>query len=206
MIKRNFLILSLSIVALVAAASTSSRMLMILPHAQAAYASEIGSTIKDFTLKDADGKAHNLSGLKGAKGTALIFISTQCPVSNAYNERMEKLATEYKAKGINVIGINSNVAENAQAIKAHAQEKGLTFVILKDEGNKIADALNAQVTPEVFLLDANNKLVYHGRIDDARNEAAIKANDFRDAMDAIIGGTAIKTTQGKAFGCSIKRA
>src|SRR6185295_5553507 len=66
----------------------------------------IGATVEDFTLPDANGKEQSLSALKGKKGTVLIFVAVQCPVSNAYNERMEKLAQDYKARGINVIGIN----------------------------------------------------------------------------------------------------
>ena len=73
----------------------------------------IGATIVDFTLPDVDGKDHPLSSLKGKNGTVLIFIAVQCPVSNAYNERMEKLAQDYKARGVNVIGINANSTESA---------------------------------------------------------------------------------------------
>ena len=76
----------------------------------------IGSTIGDFTLPDSDNKERSLKSLAGKNGTVLLFVSVQCPVSNAYNERMEKLAQDYKAKGINVIGINSNVAEDAAAV------------------------------------------------------------------------------------------
>lgn len=169
-------------------------------------AARVGDAVADFSLPDADGKEHKLSALRGAKGTALIFISVQCPVSNAYNERMAQLAADYKAKGINVVGINSNVAEMPDAIKTHAKEKNLSFPILKDKGNKIADLMKAQFTPEVFLLDANNKLVYHGRIDNARNGGEITAPDLRNAMDAVIAGKAVTTPETKAFGCSIKRA
>jgi len=110
----------------------------------------IGSTIEDFKLPDADGKEHSLNSLKGTKGTVMIFIATKCPVSNAYNDRMEKLAQDYKAKGINVIGINSNVTEPASEVKSHATDKHLTFAILKDDGNKIADRFGATKTPEVW--------------------------------------------------------
>src|SRR5215813_14787139 len=119
----------------------------------------IGTTLEDFTLPDTDSKDHSLNSIKGSKGTVLIFISVQCPVSNAYNERMEKLAEDYKAKGINVIGVNANNTEPVEAAKAHASEKHLTFPILKDPGNKLADRLGAQFTPESYVLDANNKLV-----------------------------------------------
>lgn len=166
----------------------------------------VGDAVADFSLPDVDGKEHKLSALRGTKGTALIFISVQCPVSNDYNERMAQLAADYKAKGINVVGINSNKAEMPDAIKTHAKEKNLSFTILKDSGNKIADRMNAQFTPEVFLLDANNKLVYHGRIDNSRKGDAITATELRDAMNAVIAGQAVATPETKAFGCSIKRA
>lgn len=166
----------------------------------------IGSTIEDFTLPDVDNKDHSLKSLAGKNGTVLLFIAVQCPVSNAYNERMEKLAADYKAKGIAVIGINSNVAEDAASIKAHAAEHKLSFPILKDPGNKIADRLGATVTPEAYFVDANNKLLYHGRIDNARNAAQLETSDLRNALDAALGGKPIEKSEAKAFGCSIKRA
>ena len=166
----------------------------------------IGSTIADFTLPDASGKEHSLTSLAGKNGSVLIFIAVQCPVSNAYNERMEKLAQDYKAKGINVIGINSNVAESPDAVKAHAAEKKLTFPILKDAGNKVADRLGASVTPEAYFLDGANKLVYRGRIDNSRNDAQITSSELRDALDATLGGKPVAKPTANAFGCSIKRA
>lgn len=165
----------------------------------------IGSTIEDFTLPDVDGTQRSLKSLAGNKGTVLLFIAVQCPVSNAYNERMEKMAQDYKAKGIAVIGINSNVAEDAAAVKAHASENKLTFPILKDSGNKIADKLGAAVTPEAYFLDGNNKLLYHGRIDNSRNAAQVETSDLRNALDAALSGKPIEKAEARAFGCSIKR-
>ena len=166
----------------------------------------IGTTIDDFKLPDTDGKEHSLNSLKGKNGTVLIFIATKCPVSNAYNERMEKLAQDYNAKGVNIIGINSNVTEPAAEVKSHAAAKHLTFTILKDEGNKIADRLGANHTPETYVIDASGKLVYHGRIDNSQNPANITSNDLRDALNAILAGNPIKKPTSLAFGCSIKRA
>ena len=166
----------------------------------------LGSVVGDFTLPDTEGKEHTLASLKGTKGTALIFIATKCPVSNAYNERMRKLADDYRARGINVVGINSNVAELAAEVRWHAAEKGLTFTILKDTGNQIADRFDAQYTPEAYLLDASGKLVYHGRIDNSRNGDAITASDLRDAIDAVLAGKPVEKPEVKGFGCSIKRA
>ena len=165
----------------------------------------IGATIEDFTLPDVDNKEHSLKSLAGKNGTVLLFIAVQCPVSNAYNERMEKLAQDYKAKGINVIGINSNVAEDAAAVKQHAAAHNLTFTILKDAGNKVADRFGASVTPEAYFIDMNNKLLYHGRIDNSRNPAQIETSDLRNALDSALADKAIEKTEAKAFGCTIKR-
>jgi peroxiredoxin len=165
----------------------------------------IGSTIEEFSLPDVNGTERSLKSLAGKNGTVLLFVAVQCPVSNAYNERMEKLAADYKAKGIAVVGINSNVAEDAGAVKAHAAEHKLSFPILKDPGNKIADKLGASVTPEAYFLDASNKLVYHGRIDNSRNAAQVETSDLRNALDEAISGKPVEKTEAKAFGCSIKR-
>jgi peroxiredoxin len=165
----------------------------------------IGTVIDDFKLPDTDGAEHSLKALTAKNGAVLIFISVQCPVSNGYNERMEKLAQDYKAKGINVIGINSNVTESIAAVKAHAADKHLTFTVLKDDGNKIADRLGATRTPEAYVIDAGGKLVYHGRIDNSQNTANITSNDLREALNEMLGGRAITKTGGAAFGCSIKR-
>ena len=115
----------------------------------------IGTTVEDFKLADAEGREHALSSLKGKNGTVLIFIATRCPVSNAYNERMQKLSEDYRARGVSVVGINANATESADDIRAHAKEKGLGFVILKDKDNRIADRLGAGHTHEVFFIDAS---------------------------------------------------
>jgi peroxiredoxin len=165
----------------------------------------IGTTVEEFKLPDADGRERPLSSLKGKNGTVLIFVSTRCPVSNAYNERMQKLFEDYRARGVAVVGINANSTETAGDIKAHAKEKGLAFVILKDRDNKIADRLGAGHTPEVFFLDASGKLVYHGAIDNAQNPVMVNANHLRNAIDATLDGKQIERADVKAFGCSIKR-
>jgi len=201
--KRYFgisLLLAAFLVIALAAVAGSGRNPSDLPAPPA-----IGTMIDDFKLPDADGAEHSLKALTGKNGAVIIFIATRCPVSNGYNERMEKLAQDYKAKGITVIGINSNVTEPASEVKSHAAEKHLSFTILKDDGNKIADRLGANHTPEAYVIDAGGKLVYHGRIDNSQNTANITSNDLRDALDAILAGKPIQKTTSLAFGCSIKR-
>ncbi|HYG10405.1 MAG TPA: thioredoxin family protein [Pyrinomonadaceae bacterium] len=173
------------------------------PDAKAALA--IGAAAPDFTLPDADGRAHSLASLKGKSGTVIIFIATECPYSNAYNARMQKLADDYRARGINVVGINSNSTELATEVKQHAAANGLNFTILKDTGNQIADRYDAQVTPEAYLLDASGKLVYYGRIDNSRYGVMVTSTELRDAIEATLAGKPVEKAGAKAFGCSIKR-
>ena len=165
----------------------------------------IGATVEDFRLPDAAGREHALSSLRGKAGTVLIFVSTRCPVSNMYNERMQKIAEDFKAKGVSVVGINSNVAEAPAEIKSHAAEKNLTFPILKDAGAKIADRLGAARTPEAFFLDAQNRLVYHGALDNAQNPVMVNTHHLRNALDAVLSGKTVERPEVKAFGCTIKR-
>ncbi|MFQ5817771.1 MAG: redoxin domain-containing protein [Terriglobia bacterium] len=165
----------------------------------------VGGAVADFTLADTNGQAHSLASLRGSQGTLLLFISTRCPVSNNYNERMETLHRNYGVRGIRVVGINPNRTEPVEEVRQHAQEKGLTFVVLKDVGNRIADYFGASVTPEAYLLDTKNVLRYHGRLDADQHEPSLKANELRVALEALLDGREITNIGKKAFGCSIKR-
>src|SRR5436309_14847073 len=109
------LLLAAFLVIALAAVAGSGRNPSDLPSPPA-----IGTIIDDFKLPDADGAEHSLKSLTGKHGAVIIFVATKCPVSNAYNDRMEKLAQDYKARGINVIGINSNNTEQAAEVKSHA--------------------------------------------------------------------------------------
>lgn len=164
----------------------------------------IGATVADFSLSDANGEQQTLSALKGEHGTVLIFISTRCPVVKAYNERMEQLAKAYKAKGINFIGLNANSTEPADEIKSHASAH-YTFPVLIDKANKIADKLGAEHTPEVFFLDASNKLVYHGRIDNNKDQSMVSKSELTEALDAVLSGKTVAVTETAAVGCTIKK-
>jgi hypothetical protein len=134
-----------------------------------------------------------------------MFIATQCPVSNAYNERMAALSREYGAKGVAFVGINSNRQESVEEIAGHAAQHGFAFPVLKDVGNVQADHFGAQVTPEIYVYDPGWVLRYHGRIDDDRSGANVKSQDLRQALDAVLGGQPVPVAETKAFGCTIKR-
>jgi peroxiredoxin len=164
------------------------------------------ATVENFTLTDYNGKKVSLNDFKDAKAIVLMFIATECPVSNAYNGRYNALVAEYGARNVAFLGINSNKAEPAEAVKEHAKKHGFSFPILKDEKNVIADRLEAQRTPEIFVLHpATRTVLYHGRIDDSQREEKITSRDLAAALDEILAGKPVSVTETKAFGCTIKR-
>lgn len=165
----------------------------------------IGDKLEPFALKDASGTLVDLAAAKGHRARVVMFIATQCPVSNAYNGRMAALATEYAARGVAFYGVNSNRQEAAAEVAEHARRHGFSFPVLKDEGNVQADRFGAGFTPEVYVFDAEWKLRYHGRIDDARDESAVTQRDLRSALDALLAAKAVPNPETKAFGCTIKR-
>ncbi len=167
---------------------------------------EIGSTMENFSLTDLNGKKQSLNDLKGKNGSVVVFLSAQCPVVKGYNSRINEVAADYAAKGINFIGINSNATESLDWVKSDAAEVGYKFTVLIDKDNKLADKLDATVTPEVYYLDAKNTLLYHGAIDNDRSGKSITDQYLRTAFDASLAGKKIERTRAKAFGCTIKKA
>ena len=176
-----------------------------MPPVSSASGLEIGSTVESFSLPDTDGTTHTLDSLKGKNGTVIVWLSAQCPVVKAYKDRINEIATAYKAKGINFIGINSNVSEDLTWIKSNKTEFGYQFPVLIDKGNALADKWGATVTPEAFYLDKKNVLLYHGAIDNDRSGKNVQEQFLKTAFDSALDGKAIAKTKTAAFGCSIKR-
>ncbi|MBV9240581.1 MAG: redoxin domain-containing protein [Acidobacteria bacterium] len=165
---------------------------------------QVGSKVENFSLPDTDGRTQSLADLKGSNGVVLVFVSIQCPVVRGYNDRMNELAKTYKAKGINVIGIDSNVTEPASDIKAH-QMMTWDFPVLIDKDAKIADKFGADVTPETYYIDANGVLLYHGAIDNDRSGRNVTERFLQTAFDSTLSGKKVERTSANAFGCSIKK-
>jgi peroxiredoxin len=166
----------------------------------------VGDDAPVFTLKNYDGKQVTLQNVITKNTlTVVMFISTECPISNAYNERMVKLFDDYSKRGVGFVAVNANKAEDIKMIGTHAVDHGFKFPVVKDERNKIADLYGAQVTPETYVINAKGKLLYHGRIDDSRNATKVTSSDLATALTALLDGKTVASATTKAFGCSIKR-
>lgn len=171
---------------------------------QAADKLGMGQPAPDFTLKDLNGKTHALIDARG-QITVLAFLSARCPISNYYNERIRALAEDYAKQNVVFLAINASADENVAEIKAHAEKQGFQFPILKDKSNKVADAYHAERTPEIFVVDAQGVLRYHGRIDNHYLPIHVKTHDLRNALDELLAGKPVSVPEAKALGCVIKR-
>lgn len=180
-------------------------MLLILAAATlSAQEFKLGSKVTEFQVQDLDGKSAPFSTLRGPI-TVVTFVATQCPVSNAYNQRMIAIYKDYSPKDVRFIFVNANRSEPAGEVRDHSKRAGFPFPVYKDAGNVVADLFGAEVTPESYVIDSSGILRYHGAIDDSQNEARIRTRRLRLALDALLAGKAVEAPETKAFGCTIKR-
>lgn len=169
----------------------------------------IGDKAPSFSVRGIDGKTYSSSELlKSFRAIAVLFVSVQCPYSNAYNERyrqLEKKLNPSKSRSVALLAVYSNQNETLEKIEAHAKKNAFAFPVIKDDGNKLADAFGAQQTPEVFLLDQRGRLIYTGRVDNDTEGKRITREDLVLAAQEYLAGTRVSVPETKAFGCSIKR-
>lgn len=165
----------------------------------------VGDKAPNFTMKDYTGKAHTLEDYRG-KVVVLDFSSQHCPYSKAADPHFAKLHEEFKDQGVVILSIDSHNATPPEDIAEYAEENELPFPILKDEGNAYADKMAAQRTPEVFILDKEGTIMYHGAFDDGRMPGEGDKTYVKDALTAILAGEDVNPATTKAIGCTIKRA
>ena len=174
---------------------------------------KIGDFATDFSLENIDGKMVSLSDFKKAEGFIVVFTCNTCPYAVAYEDRIEALNQKYADKGFPVIAImpnNTDVmpGDNMEAMRERAKSKGFSFPYLLDKGQQIYPQYGATKTPHIYLLqktEKGNEVKYIGAIDDNYQDAeAVKVKYVEDAVDALLEGKAIKVTETKAIGCSIK--
>lgn len=180
-----------------------------------------GDVAPDFDLLGIDEEKHSLKDYADADYLLIAFISNHCPTSQAIEERLKQFATDYKNKGLRVVGINPNdpaalrpdelgyskYNDSFPEMKRHAKEQGFNFPYLYDgETQKTALAYGCLATPHVFLFDKERKLRYQGRFDDSRyaDPQTVKSPDLKNAMEALLAGTEVATPVTKPHGCSTK--
>ncbi len=163
----------------------------------------LGSKVDDFTVQDASGAPVQFSSLRGPI-TVVTFVSVQCPVSNAYNDRMNALYKDYSARGVKFVFVNANSTESPAQVTEHAREH-FAFAVYKDENNIVADRFGASVTPEAYIIDSSGVVRYHGSIDDSQEIRRVQETRLKNALDAVLAGKTPERAETKAFGCSIKR-
>jgi peroxiredoxin len=171
----------------------------------------IGATAPDFELPNIlaeDGSPVSLSGsLEDNDFAVVIWNSVTCPMCVPYEAILPGLVAEWSGKSIAFIGVNSNVTESNDQVAAQLQEAGFNYPVLRDEGAAVADQYGATVTPEVYIIDSDMKLLYHGRINDnQRAPQDAESHDLINALQALTEGQAPPVAETVARGCTIKRS
>lgn len=170
----------------------------------------LGSKIPAFTLKDPYGKEYKSSEVFGARGLLLVVTCNHCPYALAVWPRVLRLAKCCKDKGINTIAVNPNIHpdypdDSAEAMKKKIKEWASDFPYLVDETQEVAKSLKAQCTPDIYLYNETQALIYHGRIDDNwKEESKVTKQELKEAIDQHLAKEPIATKQFPTMGCSIK--
>jgi peroxiredoxin len=174
---------------------------------------QVGDIVKDFSLKNVDGKMVSMAGFSEAKGFILTFTCNTCPYSVAYEDRLIALDKKYASQGYPVIAINPNSPEarpddSFEAMQTRAKEKGFTFPYMLDVGQKVYPMFGATRTPHMYIVTKTPKghqVKYIGAIDNNHKDAAAVTKRYvEDAVDALLAGKEVEVTTTKAIGCSIK--
>lgn len=181
--------------------------LRIGPNAQAESKIKVGQKMPDFTLEGIDGKEYTLTEVLKKGPVVLIFSSQECPYSRKADPLLSKLYKSYKDKDVTFLSIDSHKNTTPEEIKQYAEKTELTYVVLKDEGNKYADAVGAQRTPEIFIVNKDRKLMYHGGPNNQKDPDDAEFQDYvKTALDEILAGEEVTTPKTSTWGCTIKRA
>src|SRR5262245_91535 len=180
----------------------------------------IGAAAPDFALPGVDGRTHRLEDFARARILVVVFTCNHCPTAQAYEARIIKLHADYKDRGVALVAISPNdpravrldelgytdLSDSLAEMKIRAKDKGFKFPYLYDgETQRTSRAYSVLATPHVFVFDADRKLRYNGRIDDAEVKP-VKSHDARNAIDALLEGRPVKVETTRVFGCSTKWA
>ena len=173
---------------------------------------DLGTKAPAFELPDTTtGQSVNLNDIVSDVATVVMFLCNHCPYVIHVNSEIVRVAKDYQARGVAFVGISSNDVLNypqdgPDQMKVLAEQEGYTFPYLYDETQEVARAYDAACTPDFYVFDGDQKLVYRGRLDDSRpgNSNPLSGRDLRDALDAVIGGQPVTDRQYPSGGCNIK--
>jgi peroxiredoxin len=172
---------------------------------------DLGTKAPDFRLTDTEGKTVSLDDFRGAPALLVVFLCNHCPYVKHVRHELARLGRDSQARGVAVVGISSNdVAaypdDSPEKMRQEKAEVGYTFPYLYDETQEVAQAYQAACTPDFFLFDGDQKLVYRGQLDDSRpgNPIPVTGKDLRAALDAVLAGAPAPEKQRPSMGCNIK--
>jgi peroxiredoxin len=168
----------------------------------------IGAPAPPFTLPDTHGTPTPLSDT-AAPASVVVFTCNHCPYALAWHERIQAVARDYGARGVRTLQINANDSrrfprDSIEAMAARVDAGEFAGPYLRDETQEVAREWGAAVTPDVFVLDADGRLAYHGAPDADYDEDSLDAAWLREALDAVLDGRPVKRAETRPVGCSIK--
>ncbi|MEO7978544.1 thioredoxin family protein [Flavobacterium sp.] len=172
----------------------------------------IGTLAPNFKLKDTNSNYnYSFEDLKGSKGTLVIFMCNHCPFVLHVVSEVIMIANDYRVQGLGVIAISSNDVKKSpqdspEMMTEFAFQNKIDFPYLYDESQEVAKAFDAACTPDFYLFDNQNRLFYHGQLDDSRpnNGIPLSGSDLRNAIDALIYNRSLNEIQKPSIGCGIK--
>jgi peroxiredoxin len=171
----------------------------------------LGTRAPDFRLPDTSGKIVSLVDFEKAKALLVIFMCNHCPYVKHIRTGLAQLARDYMSRGVAIVGISSNDVENypedsPRKMAEEAKAAGYIFPYLYDETQEVAKAYRAACTPDIYLFDSEQRLVYRGQLDDSRpgNNVPVTGKDVRAALDAVLAGKSLPSNQKASIGCNIK--
>jgi peroxiredoxin len=171
----------------------------------------LGTKAPQFRLPDPHGKWLSLDDFKDAPALLVVFMCNHCPYVKHIRSKLAELAKEYQARGVGIVGINSNDAESypddrPEKMAEEIKQIGYTFPYLYDESQEVAKAYRAACTPDFYLFDREHRLVYRGQFDDSRpgNGRPVTGADLRAALEAVLAERSVPSNQRPSLGCNIK--
>jgi peroxiredoxin len=172
----------------------------------------LGTLAPNFYLKDTNSSEwFSFQDIKGEKGTLVVFICNHCPFVHHAIDEIVMIANDYRVQGIGIVAISSNdvvkFPQDAPGLMTEfAFQNKFEFPYLYDETQEVAKAYNAACTPDFYLFDNQDQLVYHGQLDDSRpgNGIPLSGNDLRGAIDGVVYNRTINPDQKPSMGCNIK--